>query len=289
MRTWLPLLGRVAVTLLVAAVAAVVGWRLWDYEVNAPWTRDARVRADVVGIAPDVSGLVSLVMVQDNQRVVRGDVLFRIDEARFTLALQQAEANAANQKAKLEEAARELQRARSLTNAEISRQQQEQALAVAQEDSAAYAQAVADRDVAKLNLDRAAVTASVNGIITNFSMRPGDYVTAGTAVAALVDTDSIYVSAYFEETRLPRIHVGDAVTIRLLGNPHLLRGHVESISAGIADREREAGGLLANVNPTFSWVRLAQRVPVRIAIDSVPQGVTLIPGQTATVQVVEKR
>jgi RND family efflux transporter MFP subunit len=283
-RRWSASLGRVAVTLVVVAIASVVGWQLWVYYMVEPWTRDGVVRADVVGVAPDVSGLVSEVLVHDNQTVRKGDVLFRIDKDRFTIALQQADAALRVQRARLQQAAREQERYQSLSNAEVSRQKQEQVMAAAEEAGAAYQQAMADRSLAQLNLDRADVTAPVNGTISNFEMRPGDYVTAGRAVAALVDSGTLYVAGYFEETKLPRIHPGDPAAVRLMGESTVLHGHVQSIAGGIQDRERQTGtGLLASVNPTFSWVRLAQRIPVRVQIDNVPPEVRLLPGRTASV------
>jgi multidrug resistance efflux pump len=143
--------------------------------------------------------------------------------------------------------------------------------------------------VAKLNLERSEVRASVNGVVTNFSMRPGNYVTAGSAVFALVDSDSFHIDGYFEETKLPRIQIGDPARVHLMGESRVIEGHVQSIAGGIADREREVSSdLLANINPTFSWVRLAQRVPVRIALDRVPAGVRLVTGRTATVEVMPR-
>jgi RND family efflux transporter MFP subunit len=282
-----PLAARVAVTLAAVAVAVLIGWRLWVYYEEAPWTRDARVGADIVGVTPDVSGLVGEVRVKDNQIVHRGDLLFVVDPARFNLALRQTEAVVASRLATLQQAVRDLNRANSLTSGEISRQQVEQAQAAEQGAAANYQQAIADHDVAKLNLDRTQVSAPVNGIITNFDLRPGDYVTAGHPVTALIDTDSLRIDAYFEETRLPRIHPGDRVSIRLMGESQRLTGQVESIAGGIEDRERQSGAnLLANVNPTFSWVRLAQRIPVRITLIDVPAGVRVIPGRTATVDVI---
>lgn len=282
-----PLATRVATTLAAVLVAVFIGWRLWIYYEVAPWTRDARVSADVVGVTPDVSGLVSEVHVRDNQSVHRGDLLFVIDPARFELALRQAQAVVASREATLAQAVRDFNRYNALTTTEVSRQQVEQAQATEQTAAAGFQQAVADRDLAQLNLERSRITASVNGILSNFSLRPGDYVTAGQAVTALVDTDSLRIDAYFEETRLPRIHIGDRVSIRLMGVAARLSGHVDSIAGGIEDRERQSSAnLLANINPTFDWVRLAQRVPVRIALDEVPPDVRVIPGRTATVDVI---
>jgi RND family efflux transporter MFP subunit len=277
---------RPLVTLVTVAIALAVGYALWDYYVSAPWTRDGKVRADVVAVAPDVSGLVTEVLVHDNQRVRKGDVLFRIDPDRFDLALRQAEAIVAGKQASLEQAESDYQRYDKLSDNAVSQQRLELAKAVADEARAAHDQAVADRDLAKLNRARAEVRASVNGLITNMDLQPGAYVSVGHGVTALIDEDTVRVEGYFEETKLPRIHIGEAATVRLVGERTLLKGHVESIAGGIDDRERSSGSnLLANVNPTFSWVRLAQRIPVRIALDPLPKGVLLVAGRTATVEV----
>lgn len=287
MKAFLFQFGRVLLTAITVTAAAVIVWQLWVFYMDEPWTRDGRVRADIVGVAPDVSGLVTDVLVRDNQQVHAGDVLFRIDTARFGLALQQAQAAVASRQARLDEANRQLTRDRQLGRLSVVPQQKlDQSGAAAEEAAAELQQAIANLGVAKLNLARSEVKASVNGIVTNFDLRPGDYVSAGKPVAALVDTDSFHVDGYFEETKLPRIAVGDPVSIHVMGESAALTGHVESIAAGIADRERNASPtLLANVNPTFSWVRLAQRVPVRIALDHVPPQVKLLAGRTATVVV----
>ncbi|MGX1347799.1 RND family efflux transporter MFP subunit [Bradyrhizobium elkanii] len=281
-------LGRVALTAIAVIAALAVARALWVYYMEAPWTRDGRVRADIVQVAPDVSGFVTDVLVKDNQPVRRGDILFRIDRARFALALKQADAAVAGHRATLDQADADLKRYSSLTTDAVSQQKQEQVLATQLQAKAAYDQAVADRAVAQLNLDRSEVHASVNGTITNMDLRPGAYVTAGKGVMALVDTDTLHVEGYFEETKLARIRVGDKAQIRLMGEPVRLTGHVESIAAGIEDRDRAAGAsLLANVNPTFSWVRLAQRIPVRIALDHLPDRIALVAGRSATVEIMD--
>ncbi|WOJ89348.1 HlyD family secretion protein [Methylocapsa polymorpha] len=286
MKSLLSFLGRFAVTAIMLSVAAVAAWQLWTYYTEEPWTRDGRVRADVVAVAPDVSGLVSEVLVRDNQVVAKGDVLFRIDRDRFVLALQQAEAVVSGRRAAVDETTSDLNRYRQLSDKVVSQQKLEQIVATQQQAAASYQQAVAERDLAKLNLARSEVRASVNGTVANFELRPGAYVSAGKGVFALVDRDSLHVEGYFEETKLPRIRVGDPVTIYLMGESRPLTGRVESIAAAIEDRERSAGAnLVANVNPTFNWVRLAQRVPVRIALTETPREVSLLPGRTATVAI----
>jgi multidrug resistance efflux pump len=282
-------ISRFGLTALAVAAALFIGVRLWAYYMDEPWTRDGHVRADVVQVAPDVSGFVTDVLVRDNGHVQRGEVLFRIDRARFELALQQADAIVAGRRASLDQADADLTRYRALTDIAASQQRQEQVLATQQEAEAAYDQAVADRGVAQLNLDRSEVRASVNGVITNMDLRPGAYVTAGHGMMALVDTDTLRVEGYFEETKLSRIQIGDKVRIRLMGDARPLTGHVESISAGIEDRDRGQGAsLLANVNPTFNWVRLAQRIPVRVALDEVPDPTRLVAGRSATVEVINR-
>jgi RND family efflux transporter MFP subunit len=282
-------LPRLAVTLVFVAAACIAGWQLWQTYMDTPWTRDGRVRADVIGVTPDVSGLVADVQVHDNQPVKRGDVLFRVDRARFDLALRQADAAVASRLAALQEAAREATRYQSLNNEAVSQEKQQQTQSAQQQAAAAYQQAVADRDIAALNLKRADVIAPANGLVTNFDLQPGDYVNAGKPVFALIDTDTIHVDGYFEETKLDRIHPGDPVRIRLIGAATDIVGKVQSIAGGIEDRDRAVGAnLLANMTPTFSWVRLAQRVPVRITIDPGQGTGALIVGRTATVAVMAR-
>lgn len=281
-------LGRFAVTAIAVGVAAVIGWQLWIYYLEAPWTRDGHIRADVVLVAADVSGLVSDVSVHDNQLVKKGDVLFRIDPARFAIALRDAQANVDSKLAAAQEADREMGRYSRLTTLSVSEEQQQQRSSTAAEAQAAYQQALSSRDLAALNLARSQVHAPVNGFVTNFDMLSGDYVDAGKPLFALIDSDSFYVDAYFEETKLPHIRIGDPARVYVVGDGTVIDGHVQSIARGIADRERQGSAdMLANVNPTFSWVRLAQRVPVRIALDHVPAGVRLVAGRTATVVVLE--
>jgi RND family efflux transporter MFP subunit len=281
-----PVLFRVAVTLAMVGLALIVGMSLWNYYLEAPWTRDGRVRADVVAIAPDVSGLVTEVLVRDNQDVKRGDVLFRVDPDRYQIALRQAEANVGGMQAAAEQKAADYQRYSHLTEAAVSQQKVEEARAADLQAQADLQRAIADRDLAKLNLERSSVRAQVNGRVTNVNLRPGAYVTVGKGVFALIDSDTLRVEGYFEETKLQHINVGDIATIQLMGDGRRLQGRVESIAGGIEDRERTDGStLLANVNPTFSWVRLAQRIPVRIKLDSPPSDLPLVVGRTATVSI----
>ena len=283
-RKALPRIAKVTLTTTLAVLGAMVLWHLYSYYTYAPQTRDGKIRADVVPLAADVSGRVEAVYVHDDQHVQRGELLFRIDRARLANALEQGEAAVAIAQATLNAAEREDRRYRALAGV-VPQQQQDDRRSAAEQARAKFNQASADRDLAHINLDRADVRAPVNGVVTNFSLRPGAYASAGQPVMTLIDRDSFYVAGYFEETKLARIHAGAKVTIHVMGEARPLTGHVVGMSAGIDDRERStaSGTLLANVNPTFNWVRLAQRVPVRIAIDYVPDGFDLIAGRTVTV------
>ena len=274
---------RRSITLAVAAAAIFALRSLWTHNELAPWTRDGRVRADVVSIAPDVPGFVVKVAVHDNQVVSKGDALFELDRARYEIALQQALATVARQRASLAEAGREAHRNDSLGEV-VSSEVREQSRTRMQEATAELQRGLADLAAARLNLQRTLVVAPVNGIVTNLELRPGNYLTAGRQGLALMDSDSLHVDGYFEENKLPRLHEGDRVSVRLMGESQLLYGRVQSIAPAIFDRERTpTGDLVANINPTFSWVRLAQRVPVRIKLDPGPLDVRLIAGRTATV------
>ncbi len=281
---------RLAVTAIAVVLAAVVAWQLWVYYMLSPWTRDGRVRANVVPVAADVSGLVSDVFVHDNQLVRKGDPLFRIDQKRFELALQQAKAEVASRQATLDQGVRDLARSKALATVAVTAQKYEQDQQAVAVEQAALDQATANLNLAKLNLERSTITAPVNGVVTNFGLLPGRFVTAGASILAIIDSDTFRVEGYFEETKLRGVHVGDKATVRLIGDPRLLSGHVESIASGIDDQNRSTSSdLLASVNPTFSWVRLAQRVPVRIKLDELPGDGRLVAGRTATVFVGDAR
>jgi len=321
---------RFAITAAIVVVAAFVGHALWKHYMYSPWTRDGRVRAEIVRVAPDVAGLVTDVRVVDNQTVKKGDLLFVVDKARYQNAVAQAEANlhaaeaaaraagasinaasagAQQSRANFEMYAAQSERRQRLINNVISAEDKanaaaaanaaragwqqaqastKQASAAQQQALAAVAQAQVELASAQLNLDRTEVRAPVDGYITNLDVRVGDYANAGAARLALIDSHSYWVYGYFEETKLPGLRVGDPVDIRLMSGGVHLKGTVESVAHGITDAENPTGSdLLADVNPTFNWVRLAQRVPVRVKIDTahMPPGTVLAAGMTATLVV----
>ncbi|MFJ4192966.1 efflux RND transporter periplasmic adaptor subunit [Pseudomonas sp. NPDC089534] len=280
-------LGRTVLTLLIVTFAVVVVWRMVMYYMFAPWTRDGHIRADIVQIAPDVSGLIQQVEVKDNQPVKRGQVLFSIDPDRFRLALRQAKAAVADREETLAQAQREAKRNRGLGSL-VPAEQLEESLSKVARAQSALTEALVAVDSAQLNLDRSVIRSPVDGYVNDRAPRAQEFVTAGRPVLSVVDSNSFHIDGYFEETKLDGIRVGQAVDIRVIGDRAKLRGHVESIVAGIEDRDRTSGSnLLPNVNPAFSWVRLAQRIPVRIAFDDVPEDFRMIAGRTATVSIIE--
>ncbi|OTG88043.1 efflux transporter periplasmic adaptor subunit [Acinetobacter sp. ANC 4558] len=313
----------------VLAIFAVV--HLWNYYNAAPWTRDGRVRGDVIEISSDISGLVTDVLVHDNETVKKGQALFKIDVARQVLDVEQAKADLFKVKAGLAEAEAQLSQAKAdlvkakantnladknahrysnLMDGAISKQEQDQMFSVREQSYAEYEQRKASIEqadanilqqkalvdvaqsqlhLAELNLKRSVVVAPANGTLSNFELKAGNYVKVGQAVAALVDRKQLYVVGYFEETKLNKIKLGAPATVQLMGDSQKLKGHVQGIASGIEDRERTStSGLLANVNPTFSWVRLAQRVPVKIKLDEVPSNpLAFVAGRTATIHIDE--
>jgi RND family efflux transporter MFP subunit len=270
-------------TLLILALAIWIGRLLWIHYMDTPWTRDGRVRADVINVAADVSGVVIDVPVKDNQPVRKGDVLMQIDPEHYQLAVKQAEAMVASRKATWEMRKVNANRRKDMDALVISAESREDASNVATSAQADYQLAIAQLDAAKLNLQRTKVLAAVDGYVTNLNVHRGDYARIGDAKMAVVDQNSFWVYGFFEETKLPHVRIGDPADMQLMSG-EVIKGHVESIARAIYDRDNpESRELIADVNPTFNWVRLAQRVPVRIHLDQVPEGVVLAAGITCTV------
>jgi multidrug resistance efflux pump len=279
-------LTRWCITALLVTAATLVAIWLWHRYEEAPWTRDGHVYADVVRISPDVGGLVTEVDVHDNQLVKKGQLLFVVDRPRYADALAQADAAVASASATLDQAQRVARRDRALGDL-VATEALETDDAKVQTSLAALREAQAARATARLNLERTAVHASVNGYVTNLSLRPGDFLGPGSQGVAVIDLDSIRIEAYLEETKLRHVQIGDRARIRLMGDAGDIIGHVQSISGGIADDQRgDSSNQLPTVNPTFTWVRLAQRIPVRIHVDHMPAGTRLILGRTATVTII---
>ncbi|GBQ58558.1 efflux RND transporter periplasmic adaptor subunit [Komagataeibacter swingsii] len=280
---------RLAVTAVILSVAAIVAIVLWDYYTASPWTRNGQVRAQVANIAPRISGQINEVRVHDNQFVHKGDVLYVIDPFDFRVKLDIADAAVNERRADLEFKTSQYERRQKISGVAVSGEEKQQFEAVAQQAEAQYAAALADLKQARINLERTEVRSSINGYVTNLTMRAGDYANAGQVNIQVIDADSYWVDGYFEETKIHSIKVGEPVRLDLMGFHEPLFGHVESITRGIASNNAATSiqGLPA-VDPVYTWVRLAQRIPVRVKIDSIPPDLVLAAGMTATVTVVSE-
>lgn len=276
-------------TLLVLAVAIVAAWWMWNYYMQTPWTRDWKVRAEQVSITPQVSGTITMLAVKDNQLVKAGQLLFRIDDTPYHIAVLNAEAQLAKAQTDLAKASNEANRRRHLSQNYISAEDLDTANIGVKAAQAGVAVAEAQLAQAKWQLAQTTVSAPVDGWVTNLSARTGNYATAGQPVFALVDSHSFYVMGYFEETKLRHIHEGAAAKIVLYSGNVTLQGHVSGIGRAIYDQSVETdSGLVPDIKPNVPWVRLAQRVPVRIQFDKLPDDLTLVSGTTCTVAIGEQ-
>ena len=278
------------ITLGAVAAAVVLGRAMWEAYMGAPWTRDGTVRVYVVTMAPQVAGQIVQLPVKDNQFVHKGDLLLVIDPTDYKIAVSLREAAVQQAQANMQNVEREAQRRQELTSLAVTKEEKQTYASNAVVAQAQYQQAVANLNQARVNLERTQIRSPVNGWVTNLLAQLGDYANVGTNVISVVDADSFWVDGYFEEINLAPIRVGDPARIKLMGYTQIVRGHVDSIARAINVANAQPNGQgLANVNPIFTWVRLAQRIPVRVHIDQVPDGVVLAAGMTATVQIDTQR
>ena len=276
----------VLITLAMVALAVPLGWAMWDAYMGAPWTRDGTVRAYVVTMAPEVAGRIVEFPVVDNQFVHKGDLLMVIDPRDYRIAVDRAGAAVKQAEANARNAEIESQRRQKLNQLAVTVEEQQTYATTAVAAEAQYQQALANLDQARVNLERTQLRSPVNGWVTNLLAQLGDYANVGQNIISVVDADSFWVDGYFEESNLASITKGDPAQIKLLAYSKILRGHVDSIARGINVPNAQANQQgLATVNPIFTWVRLAQRIPVRIHIDEAPEGVILSAGMTGTVEI----
>jgi RND family efflux transporter MFP subunit len=279
---------RVGLTLAIAGAAAFSGVQLWRHYVLSPWTRDGRVVADSVTVAAEVGGRIVDIRVRENEYVRRGDILFTIDPATFKAALDSAKANVASTLATMEMRESNAARGHKLSRLSISEEAQQDLDLEARTAEANYQQALAVRENAEINFARTVVHSPVNGYVTNLVLDVGDFADTGKPVLAVVDQDSFRVEAYLEETKLNFVRVGDLAVVTPLSGATPIKGEVDSIARGIGDTQNPTGSnLLQNVNATFEWVRLAQRIPVRIKLIDVPKDTILSSGMTVTVSIIQ--
>lgn len=277
---------RIIITLAVIFIAVLSGRWVWDHYLYSPWTRDGKVQANIITVAPDVSGWVTRLAVEDNQDVKKGDLIFQVDVKRYQAVVNELEAQVRNEALALELAQHEFSRREKLRQGNsISAEELESSRINADMAQAALDLAKANLASAQIDLERASVSSPSDGTIVNLTLREGNYVSQGSPVLSVVAANSVYVTGYFEETKLPLIHVGQKAIITLMSGGEPISGTVRSIGKAIADTNTSANGqLLPQVQQTFNWVRLAQRVPVDIRIDKVPDNTRLIAGMTASIR-----
>jgi multidrug resistance efflux pump len=277
----------ILITLAAIAVAVPLCWATWDAYMGAPWTRDGTVRVNVVTMASEVAGRIVELPVADNQFVHKGDLLMVIDPTNYRLAVSLAEAAAQQAQIVQKNLQREAKRRLELNDLSTSVEQQQTYESQALAAQAQYQQAEANLNQARVNLWRTEIRSPVNGWVTNLVAQFGDFANVGEIT--LVDADSFWIDGYFEESNLGSINEGDPARAKLMGHSQVVRGHVRGIARGITVPNAAPDSVgHASVNPIFTWVRLAQRVPVHIKIDQVPDGVRLVSGMTATVEIDQK-
>ncbi|OQP31800.1 MULTISPECIES: p-hydroxybenzoic acid efflux pump subunit AaeA [Pantoea] len=283
MKSLIRKIARYAITILLVIIAVVIIFRAWVFYTESPWTRDAKFAADVVAISPDVTGLITEVPVHDNQLVKKGDTLFVVDRPRYQKALDQAQADVEYYQALVSEKRREAARRNQLGTSAMSREAIDQANNDLQTSEHQLAKSIATRDLAKIDLDRTAITAPSDGWVTNLNVYQGEFITRGSVAVALVQQHSFYVLAYLEETKLHGVEPGFRAEVTPLGSNVVLRGTVDSVAAGVTNSSSSVDSKgMATVDSNLEWVRLAQRVPVRIRLDQQP-GNRFPAGTTATV------
>src|SRR5713226_8096632 len=273
-------------TLLILALAVLAALGIWDSYVTTPWTRDGSVRVQVARIAPQVSGQITEVRVVDNQYVHQGDVLYVIDPFDFQVTLDTDKAQLRQKAADLQVKRMQAERRQHLSNLATTPEEQQLYVGNATQAQAAFDAAQQQVAQADINLKRTQVRSPVNGYVTNLLMRVGDYAHAGATNISVIDADSYWIDGYFEETKMAHVCVGDRAEAALMGYSDPIVGRVQSVTRGIsvANAAPSTQGL-PNVDPVYTWVRLAQRVPVRIRITDVPAGIPLVSGMTATVTI----
>jgi multidrug resistance efflux pump len=274
------------VTLVIVCLAAWSAWNLYQRYLLDPWTRDGQVRANVVGIAPRVSGPIIHVAVRDNQPIKAGDLLFEIDPTDYSTQLDVAAGQVLNSEANLKQRQQDLDRQTNLyKNHVVAEQDFQNAQDNFTAARAQLASAKANLELARLNLSYTKVFAPVGGYVTNVNTSDGTYVTAGKQLMALVDGSSFWIAAYFKETQLPHIEIGQKANVAIMGYKQPFQGVVRSVGWGIYVQDgsgSDATGLLPSISQTVDWVRLPQRFPVRIE----PVGAPPVPlriGQTVSV------
>ncbi|MEZ9176215.1 HlyD family secretion protein [Vibrio kanaloae] len=283
---------RYLITLLLFVAAGFVVYSYYQSYTSTPWTRDGQVSAFIVSITPRVTGQAVKIHVDDNSKVSKGDLLFEIDPSIYKAAYRKALATQKQAFALLAKAKNEEQRALNLekrTPGAVSVLTLNNLNNAVQTSSANVELAKANVEEAGLNLEYTKVYAPTNGYITNLNLREGSQVVANSPVVALIDEDSFWIEGYFKETDLVGVNPQDKAMVTLMMYKNVqLKGHIKSIGFGIAKQDGSTGNdLLPNVNPNFQWIRLAQRIPIKVELDKVPKDIQLRVGMTASIKILK--
>ncbi|WP_394241395.1 efflux RND transporter periplasmic adaptor subunit [Vibrio astriarenae] len=284
---------RSIITSVLALIAIYVVFTQYETYTHNPWTRDGQVRAYVIEVTPRVTGQVTHIAISDNSRVEKGDLLFEIDSSMYKANVSKAVAAEKQARALVAKAKNEEQRSVQLEKRTpgsvpvLTLNNLANAVETAQANLEA---ATALVEEAKLNLQYTKVYAPTDGFITNFNLREGSHVIANSPVVALIDEDSFWIEGFFKETDLQGVDPGDEALVTLLMDDEVvIEGEIKSIGYGISKSDGSTGNaLLPNVNPNFQWIRLAQRIPIKIKLDNVPEGVQLRVGTTASVKIIKE-
>ncbi|GAL13514.1 fusaric acid resistance protein fusE [Vibrio astriarenae] len=277
-------------TAILAIVAGCGAYAYYTHNVQNPWTRDGQVRAHIVQVTPRVTGQIVAFNVSDNQEVKAGDTLFNIDDSQYKAELASAKAAEQQANALLRKAQNEQNRAQALEQkvqgsvSTLTLNNYQSAVETAEANVAA---AKAKTQEAELQLTYTEIKAPVDGYITNLNYRIGSQVVANAPVVALIDKNSFWIEGFFKETDILDVKLEQDARVTLLSNSkQVLQGKVESIGYGISKTDGSTGNaLLPNVNPNFQWIRLAQRLPVKIKLNQMPDDLQLRVGTTASVQI----
>lgn len=271
-------------------VAVVVCYKLWTFYITGSWTRDGRISADVVQVSAEVPGVLVRLPISDNMFVTKGRLLAQIDDKDYAIRLRDVEAKLKEAQLRRDNASAQYARRNRATTA-VSREELDNSRLQLDALDANIAQLRVALEQAQLNLSRTKIYAPADGFITNLRLREGNYIPAGQPLFALVDSASFYVVAYFEETKMPHVRPGKKVSIAPYAGGPDLSGVITGYGRAIADQSSSTGEqLVRNVQPTYPWIRLAQRVPVRIAINDMDEnklGKKLIAGTTCTVKILD--
>ena len=281
---------RIIFTIVIVITAIFAGRWVWTDYMHTPWTRDGRIRADIITVAADVSGWVTTLNVKDGQTVKKGELLFSVDNERYKAALEESKANTGSALSSWELAKHKYNRRLALNKQRAISEEDLELTRINKDISKAnYDLAKTEQAIAQLNLDRTDVVAPVAGQVINLNLRQGNYIGQGASVFAIVRSDSFYVTGYFEETKIPLIYPNQEAKISLLSGGKQLTGHVTNVGKAIANTNTQSNSqLLPQVQQTFNWVRLSQRIPVDIKLEPLSEGIQLSAGMTATIHLAEQ-